>query len=141
MTRQIARSSYWLVAAGDIACFLAFAVIGLRNHEETFSAGNILRAGGPFLVCWLVSAGALGLLSEPTPLPTNKIIRRVVAAWLPAWVVGLLGRSLLFGRPFVPAFAIVALLVNGALLLLWRTAWSDLARRKLMSGRGGRYSR
>jgi hypothetical protein len=56
--------------------------------------------------------------------------RNVVRVWIPSLVFGLLIRSLVFGRAFAPTFAIVAFLVNGLLLILWRCAIAPLVLRR-----------
>ena len=43
---------------------------------------------------------------------------------LPACGVGLLIRSLAFGQPFSPTFALVSLVTNGALLVGWRMLYA-----------------
>jgi hypothetical protein len=50
--------------------------------------------------------------------------------WIPSLVLGLAIRSLVFGRAFAPTFAIVAFLVNGALLVLWRCVLAPLVVRR-----------
>ncbi len=113
-----------MLAAGDLACFLLFALIGLRNHEEGLTIAHLIRAGGLFWLAWAGLALVLGLYAEETRLSR----RRLLGTWAAAWVVGLTGRAVLFGRSPEPAFAIVALLFNGAALLLWRTLASFLTR-------------
>jgi hypothetical protein len=50
----------------------------------------------------------------------------MLMAWAPAWVIGLVLRSLVFGRAFAPAFAIVSFVTNAVLLLGWRLIASRL---------------
>jgi hypothetical protein len=101
-----------------LACFLIFALLGLRSHEDGVTAGGLLRAAVPFQASWLVFSYLTGLQrrsASDTDDPAG-----VMKAWLPAWAVGLVLRSLVFGRAFAPAFAIVSLLFNSGLLLAWR---------------------
>jgi hypothetical protein len=113
-----------MLAAGDLACFLLFALIGLRNHDEGLTVAHLIRAAGLFWLAWAGLAQALGLYGEETLLSR----RRLLGTWAAAWVVGLTGRTILFDRSPEPAFAIVALLFNGVALLLWRTLASFLTR-------------
>jgi hypothetical protein len=53
------------------------------------------------------------LASQPLPL---------LRAWVPAWLIGLSIRTILFDRPFALSFALVAFVTNFLLLLLWRIA-------------------
>ena len=106
-----------LLYAGDFVCFLVFAVLGLRSHEDGITADGILRAAVPFQASWL--AMTLVLRGQPGIGEITRS-RNVIRVWIPALVLGLAIRSLVFGRAFAPTFAIVAFLVNGALLVLWR---------------------
>lgn len=109
-----------LVLAGDLACFLLFALAGLRSHEEGITLGGVLRAAAPFQAGWLLASLVLGLQGAGTGA-LRAVPSRVLLAWLPAWLLGLGLRTLVFGRPFAPTFALISLLVNAALLVAWRT--------------------
>jgi len=111
-----------ILLAGDFVCFLVFALLGLRSHEEGITLSGIVRAATPFQAGWLLA----GLV--PTFHESRSAHRRtgVVRRWTPAWVIGLALRTLFFDRSFEVSFAIVAFIANGAFLLLWR---SVLARR------------
>jgi hypothetical protein len=116
-----------LLYAGDFVCFLIFAVLGLRSHEDGITADGILRAAVPFQVSWL--AMTLVLRGQPGIGEITRS-RNVIRVWIPALVLGLAIRSLIFGRAFAPAFAIVAFLVNGALLVLWRCVLAPMLVRR-----------
>jgi hypothetical protein len=113
--------------AGDFVCFLVFAVLGLRSHEDGITADGILRAAVPFQVSWL--AMTLVLRGQPGIGEITRS-RNVIRVWIPALVLGLAIRSLVFGRAFAPTFAIVAFLVNGALLVLWRCVLAPMLTRR-----------
>ncbi len=100
---------------GDLVCFLIFAGLGLRSHEDGVTASGLLRAAVPFQVGWLVFSFVTGLQRKPTTEP-----RELIKTWVPAWIVGLVLRSLVFGRPFAPTFAVIAFLFNSVLLFAWR---------------------
>jgi len=105
-----------LLLAGDLACFLAFAVIGLRSHEDGVTASGVLRAAVPFQAGWLVFSTLLGLQSARAAATP----RRVLIAWVPSWALGLALRTLVFGRAFAPAFAVISFITNAVLLVGWR---------------------
>ncbi|MPZ49496.1 MAG: DUF3054 family protein [Dehalococcoidia bacterium] len=107
-----------LVLAGDLLCFLIFALLGLRSHEDGITASGLLRAAVPFQAGWLVFSVIFGL---PGKRPKMDAPGRVLMAWVPAWLLGLALRSLVFGRAFSPTFAGISFLVNAILLLIWRT--------------------
>ena len=85
--------------AGDFICFLIFAVLGLRSHEDGITADGILRAAVPFQVSWL--AMTLMLRGQPGIGDITRS-RNVIRVWIPALVLGLAIRSLVFGRAFAP---------------------------------------
>jgi hypothetical protein len=105
-------------------CFLVFALLGLRSHEDGITLSGVLRAAMPFQAGWLLA----GLLP---PLRESRASHRatgVLRRWLPAWAMGLALRTLLFDRSFAPTFAIVSLIVNLLLLIGWRSWLARLLR-------------
>jgi hypothetical protein len=109
------RTRQGLLFAGDLACFVVFAVLGLRSHEDGITLEGIVRAALPFQAGWLLINALLGKHVSPTQS------RQVLRLWVPAWALGLILRTLLFDRSLAATFAIVSLLVNGVLLMLWRS--------------------
>jgi hypothetical protein len=112
---SILQTPSQIILVGDLICFLVFAALGLRSHDDGETLTGLLRASLPFQAGWIISyfviAPRLGSLN-----PGSGLLR----LWVPAWIVGLLLRSLVFGRAFAPAFAIVTLIVAGLLLFAWR---------------------
>lgn len=101
---------------GDAGCFLLFAAMGLRSHETGLTPDAILRAAGPFAAGWLIVVFALGVRYQGGVQASRGVMR----AWVPAWALGLIIRTLAFDRDFEVTFAIVSLLVIGVLLMAWR---------------------
>jgi hypothetical protein len=116
----------WFVLIGDLVCFLVFAVLGLRSHEDGITAGGILRAAVPFQTGWLV----VSLLMRRRSPVSSSDAQTVVQTWVPAWAIGLVLRTAIFDRSFAPTFAVVSLLVNAVLLLLWRAVFAPLLLRR-----------
>lgn len=106
-------------------CFLLFALLGLRSHEEGITLGGVLRAAVPFQAGWLL-AGLVPVFRESRSAHRSTAVAR---RWLPAWLIGLALRTLLFDRSFEVSFAVVAFIANGALLLLWRSGLARLLLR------------
>lgn len=119
-----------VLLVGDLVCFLVFALLGLRSHEDGITLGGVLRAATPFQAGWLIA----GLV--PTFHERRSAHRRtgVLRRWAPAWVVGLGLRTLLFDRSFEVSFAIVSFIANGLILLLWRSVLARLLFRERLSG-------
>ena len=118
------RGREGLLLAGDLLCFLLFAILGLRSHEDGITLGGIARAALPFQFGWLLVSLLLGRSGAAA---TDS--RQVARLWVPAWALGLVIRTLLFDRTFEVTFAIVSLLVNGVLLMLWRSVLAPLLLR------------
>jgi hypothetical protein len=120
--RATVTSRSLALLAGDLVCFLVFALLGLRSHEDGITGSGVLRAAAPFQAGWLL-AGLVPFFHESLAAHRSTgVLRR----WLPAWAMGLALRSLAFGRAFAPTFAMISFVVNLGLLLFWR---SLLARR------------
>lgn len=117
------RTRQGLLFAGDLVCFLVFAVLGLRSHEDGITVEGIVRAALPFQAGWLLINALVGKRVSPTQS------RQVLRLWVPAWALGLIIRTLLFDRSFAASFAVVSLLVNGVLLMLWRSVLAPLLLR------------
>jgi hypothetical protein len=111
----------WIAILGDVACLLVFAIAGSRSHSEGLTLDYLLRAAGPFIVSWLLFAWLSGRFEPGALTAPSDAWRPTLEAWLPAWLLGLVLRIAVFGRGFVPAFAVVSLLFNAVLLCLWRT--------------------
>ena len=123
-----------MLLLGDIAAFVLFAVVGLSSHEKDYSPAAFARTVLPFLLPWIASAAVIGLYRPSTNDPA-KLVGPVFKAWLPAWAVGIALRSLVWGRAFSPAFAIVTLIINAALLLGWRAAYASMQKEDGVSAR------
>jgi hypothetical protein len=109
-----------LLLLGDIASFVFFAIIGLSSHDEGYTGANLARVVLPFMLPWLAIATITGLYNKPASSEPSGVVKPVMMAWLPAWAVGLALRSLVWGREFAPAFAVVTLVINSGVLLGWR---------------------
>jgi Protein of unknown function (DUF3054) len=118
-----------VLLAGDLICFLVFALLGLRSHEDGITLDGVVRAATPFQAGWLI-AGLVPMFHERrSSHRSTGVLRR----WMPAWVIGLGLRTLLFDRSFEVSFAVVAFIANGLLLLLWRSVLARLLFRERFS--------
>ncbi len=115
--------SRFALALGDGLVLVLFTLLGVRAHGGAPDPEAILRTAAPLLLSWAAVSGVLGTYRRP-----------VRTGWLGAWpvgiLVGVLLRQMLLGRSLLSAgtatFALVSLLVTGALLFAWRSvaaAW------------------
>jgi hypothetical protein len=124
-----ARRQTALLLAGDCACFLAFALLGLRNHDEGITAAGVLRNAVPFGAAWIAFAVLNGLYRHGWHRDDDSLWLRLAQAWLPAWLLGLALRSLYVWRWPVPAFASITLVTVAVFLILWRSLATLLLKR------------
>jgi hypothetical protein len=119
------RQQTTLLVLGDCLVFIAFALIGLKNHEEGITLNGIVRNAVPFGAAWLIAATLTGLYRPGWQYSDEGLLQKVGTTWLPAWAFGLALRSLYVWHWPVAAFAGVVLITAGLMLVLWRSiaAW------------------
>ena len=113
-----------MLVIGDLLCFLIFAALGRNTHGEAsgFAAiPQIILTALPFIAGWFLVSPFVGafrhkILSQPLAMAI-----RTALAWLIAWPVAMLLRGIFVdhGVPTL-SFAMVVLLFNMLLLLIWR---------------------
>lgn len=112
------------LAVGDALVFLIFAAIGRGNHGETTGLAalpEIVLTALPFAVGWFVVAPLLGAYRRELMAQPRKMALRTLLAWIPAWLVGMALRGIFVDHKVPPvSFAVVVLVVNAVLLLVWR---------------------
>jgi len=111
----------WILAAGDTAAIVLFAVVGLLNHEEGITGAGLARNVVPILGVWFAIAPFTGVYNRPG-------FRPMILTWAIAVPVGVAIRAVALHRAadeHQVAFAIVALLVT----LVFLSAWRALASR------------
>jgi hypothetical protein len=116
----------WLML-GDLLALLAFSLVGLLSHEREPTVAAFARTYLPFAVCWLLVASVLGGFQ---PVADGRPVRGmgILALWLPAGVLGLFLRSMVFDRTLFTAFFVIALIGNGLFLFGWRAVAARFLR-------------
>ncbi len=113
-----------LLVIGDLICFLIFAALGRNTHGEAsgFAAiPQIILTALPFVAGWFLVSPFVGafrhkILSQPRAMAICTAL-----AWLLAWPVAMLLRGIFVDHGIPPlSFALVVLLFNMLLLLIWR---------------------
>jgi len=113
--------------AGDLLALLAFALIGLASHERELSVPALARTFFPFAVGWLLVASVLGgFQPDADGRPVSGW--GIVLLWIPAGLLGIVARSMVFERSLFTAFFPIAVAGNGLFLLLWRAVAASLLR-------------
>jgi hypothetical protein len=116
-----------VLAVGDSLALTVFVVVGAVSHgrQPLSNPGPVAAILVPFLLAW----GAVALLGGLYTADAVADVRRALGRTVPAWVVAaLLGQGLratpLFRGGTSVAFALVTLVVGGALVGGWRAAFA-----------------
>ena len=109
-----------VVILGDIAVFILFVLLGKAEHGVTLSEA-LFRTALPFGVIWLISSPWLGAYKASTLSDLRTMLWKIPLIWLLCGLVGLFARIVLTGQPLIMSFALVAIIVQGVLLLSWRS--------------------
>jgi hypothetical protein len=113
-----------LLVIGDLVCFLIFAALGRNSHGEAsgFAAiPQIIITALPFAAGWFVISPFVGAFRQKILAQPRAMVIRTALAWLLAWPVAMLLRGIFVNHGIPPLnFAIVVLLFNMLLLLIWR---------------------
>lgn len=120
-----------ILIAGDALCFVIFAALGLRSHQEGQGFGDVLLTAYPFALAWFLVAPFLGAYRRrATERGPARALATAELAWLGAYPAALLARWALGPDHKMPvSFAVVILLANAILLGGWRTLFAFIARR------------
>jgi hypothetical protein len=113
-----------MLVIGDLICFLIFAALGRNTHGEAsgFAAiPQIILTALPFAVGWFLVSPFVGAFRHKILAQPRAMVLRTVLAWLLSWPIALLLRGIFVDHGIPPlSFAIVVLLFNTVLLLVWR---------------------
>ena len=117
-----------LALIGDFIILIAFPFLGAADHENAVTFESFTRTVVPFAVAWL----GVGMVSPALRVSTVRSIkltyRWVPPMWLAAGVIAIVLRVFVFDRPFSLPFSIVAIVVVGLLVILWRLALAAALR-------------
>jgi hypothetical protein len=120
-----------LLILGDIFALAVITLIGFANHNEllTFPVGRVLASFLPLLAGWFLIAPWLGLFKPEITSDPRQLWRPVLAMLLAAPLTGLL-RAVMLNSVVIPLFVLI-LGASAALgMLVWRSLWWLIARKK-----------
>ena len=127
-SRQIRPRHIAVVVLGDMAVFLAFVILGQTEHG-VIQGRAFVRTALPFAVVWFAISPWLGAYRASTLYNPRTTAWRIPLIWLLCGVVAVLARALLTDRPLTLAFALVAIAVQGMLLVGLRGLFMIVASR------------
>jgi cation transport ATPase len=113
-----------ILVIGDLLCFLIFVAFGRSSHGEAsgFAAiSQIIVTALPFIAGWFLVSPFVGAFRHKIMAQPRSMVIRTAVAWLIAWPVAMLLRGIFVDHGVPPlSFAIVVLIFNMLLLLIWR---------------------
>src|SRR5215216_3593152 len=110
-TPELRRTA--VLAVGDALAFMLFAAIGRASHGEASGLNAILQVAetaAPFMVGWFVIAPFAGAYASASSSRPRSMLGRVALAWLIAWPIGLVLRTLIRSTSSAPTFAVITLI-------------------------------
>jgi hypothetical protein len=113
-----------MLVIGDLICFLIFAALGRNTHGEASGLAaipQIIITALPFAAGWFLVSPFVGAFRHKILTQPRAMVMRTALAWLLAWPFAMFLRGIFVdhGKPPL-SFAIVVLLFNMLLLLIWR---------------------
>jgi hypothetical protein len=113
-----------MLVFGDAIAFLAFAAIGRGSHGEAtgFAAlPEVFLTALPFAAAWFIVAPFMRAYRSDIFASPRGMARRTIIAWAVAWPLSMVFRGVFVDHGIPPlSFAIVTLIFNMLILLLWR---------------------
>jgi hypothetical protein len=113
-----------VLALGDTLAFLVFAAIGRGSHGEATGLAaipQVILTAAPFAIAWFIVAPFVGVYRRELMADPRKMAARTLLGWVLSWPVAMVLRGIFVDHAVPPwTFAVIALVVNAAFLLIWR---------------------
>jgi len=113
-----------VLASGDLVAFLAFSAIGRGSHGEATGLAAIpavIVTAAPFAIAWFIVTPFVGVYRRELLADPRKMAARTLLGWVLSWPVAMALRGIFVDHAVPPwTFAVIALVVNAAFLLIWR---------------------
>ena len=117
-----------VVVLGDMVVFLAFVILGKAEHGVSLSDA-LFRTALPFAVVWFVGSPWFGSYRGSTLYSHRTTMWKIPLVWLGCGVVAIFGRAFLISQAPMLVFVLIALLVQGIFLLVWRSVFLIVVQR------------
>ena len=112
------------LVVGDALAFLVFAAIGRGSHGEATGLAaipQIALTAAPFAAAWFIVAPFAGAYRRELTAQPRKMAIRTILAWVLSWPVAMALRGIFVDHAVPPiSFALITLIFNTFILLLWR---------------------
>ena len=136
--KQTSSSQVIILIIGDLLVLLSFVAIGRRSHSMSIAdAGATLMTALPFVISWFLVTPWFGVYKARIYTVWQKLVPRLLLAWVVAGPLALVLRALFLGRSIpagiMPTFALVSIAYIGVVALIWRLAFMWWVNRKQAS--------
>lgn len=129
LARRLDRAAAPL-AVGDVLVLLALLTVGTLSHrpaefllsEPTY----LLGVFAPFVIGWVLVAPLVGAYSAGAAETAKSSVPLAIRSWIPAAVIGLGLRALVFRGGAEVSFAVVMLVAGSVFLGGWRVLYFKL---------------
>lgn len=118
-----------LVIIGDLILFAAFPYLGGASHDSVVGIGGFIRTFVPFAVAWLIVGSMFKTFKVSVIHSFRRTYQTIPVALLVSGVVAIVIRVVVFDRPFILTFALVAIGVTTLLVAAWRLALASIPGR------------
>jgi hypothetical protein len=113
-----------LLIIGDALIFIIFATIGRRSHHEAAGLSSLVQViitALPFAAGWFIVSPFIGAYRRGLEVRPRAMAGRTALAWLASWPLAMALRGIFVDHAVPPlSFALITLVSNTILLLVWR---------------------
>jgi Protein of unknown function (DUF3054) len=113
-----------LLIIGDALAFLIFALIGRGSHAEANGLAalpQVALTALPFAAAWFIVAPFVGAFRRDVSVNPRRMIIHTAGGWLLSWPLAVALRGIFVDHGLPPlTFALITLVFNMGILLLWR---------------------
>lgn len=122
-----------LLITGDAVMFIIFSFAGRRSHSEAAgldAIGQVIGTAFPFALAWFAVSPFIGAYRRRLQAQPRAMAQQTALAWLAAWPLAIIVRTMIIQRVPEWTFLPVSLLTNLFFLEAWRVAFSWLNARR-----------
>ncbi|WNQ09806.1 DUF3054 domain-containing protein [Paenibacillus aurantius] len=123
------KPAVWLLA-GDLVMILLFTAAGSREHHYGFTLYQTFFTALPFLLAWIAAGFVMGAFRPKAYSGFGAGAAAAALSWVVALPFGLVLRRFMYGKPIFTIYGVLALFFVYLFLMLWRSLFITLRRRR-----------
>jgi hypothetical protein len=126
---------FYILTLGDELVFLVFSIIGVYSHGEMTGIGSIIWTVLPFILSWSLVAPFLGAFRRELMTQPKAMALKTMRVWLIVWPLAVVLHFVfdwhVISVTSTLSFALVVLITNMILLLIWRIPFALVNRARV----------